>query len=59
MDYFLNAFIVFMALMILAVGWQSVEDASYKQGQIDAINGKIVYELRESSDGSKGWVKTK
>lgn len=27
----------------------------YKQGQIDAINGKIYYELKENPDGSSEW----
>jgi hypothetical protein len=27
----------------------------YRQGQIDALNGKIVVELKEQSDGSTKW----
>lgn len=29
----------------------------YRQGQIDALTGKVVYELKKQSDGSTAWVK--
>lgn len=28
----------------------------YRQGQIDAVNGVMKYELREMPDGSKQWM---
>lgn len=30
---------------------------SYKQGQIDAINGKIQFQLKDNPDGTREWVK--
>lgn len=27
----------------------------YKQGQIDAINGKIIFDLKENPDGTTEW----
>jgi len=32
-----------------------IKKEGYKQGQIDAFNNKIKYELKEQSDGSKTW----
>jgi hypothetical protein len=29
--------------------------SSYRQGQIDALNGKIVVELKQQPDGSTKW----
>jgi hypothetical protein len=29
--------------------------SSYRKGQIDALNGKIVVELKKQSDGSTKW----
>jgi hypothetical protein len=29
--------------------------SSYRQGQIDALNGKIIVELKQQSDGSTKW----
>lgn len=37
---------------LLAFG---VDTTLYKQGQIDAINGKIMYELKQQPDGTTAW----
>jgi hypothetical protein len=29
--------------------------SSYRQGQIDALNGKIIVELKQQPDGSTKW----
>jgi hypothetical protein len=29
--------------------------SSYRQGQIDALNGKIIVELKQQQDGSTKW----
>lgn len=51
--------------LVFAVAWVLaglslffVKADSYKQGQIDAINGKIVYELTIQENGSTDWEKT-
>lgn len=31
--------------------------APYKKGQIDVINGKVLFELKKKDDGSTEWVK--
>ena len=31
----------------------------YKQGQVDAMSGKIVFELKELPDGTRMWARTK
>jgi hypothetical protein len=33
--------------------------SGYKQGQIDAINGKIYYELKKTKDNEIEWTKIK
>ena len=47
---------------ILAIGLASAfstHTRPYKEGQIDALNGKIKYELVEQSDGSIKWKRVK
>ena len=36
--------------------WINRNEKTYKQGQIDAINGKINYEKKENDDGEMVWV---
>lgn len=31
--------------------------SGYRQGQIDALNGKVEYEKKENEDGEITWVK--
>jgi hypothetical protein len=34
-------------------------DDGYKQGQIDALTGKICYKLEQQQDGSTMWIQIK
>ena len=49
----------FMGVGITNLIYSSVihEDGGYKQGQIDAINGKICYQIVLQADGSTKWEK--
>lgn len=42
------------AALFVLINWP-VGSAPYKQGQIDAINGKIRYELVKQKNGSVVW----
>lgn len=44
--------VVLGVLLISAVGSRSV---AYKQGQIDALNGNVKYELKKQPDGTTKW----
>lgn len=48
-------FILVIAALIALI--LKTSNYAYKQGQIDAIHGKIQYELRQNEDGSKSWKK--
>lgn len=50
MGFFLGVSLFMVTL--LAFG---VDTTLYKQGQIDAINGKIMYELKQQPDGTTAW----
>ena len=55
-----NTFAAFMAGFIIACGvlifiMVSTNELNYKQGQIDAVNGKMRYALQTHSDGTKTW----
>lgn len=45
----------------LAVGWNGLNilniltDTTYKAGQIDAVQGKVHYELKLQDDGTTKW----
>ncbi len=53
--------ILLIALCLILIGFsigQSVpNDWEYKQGHVDALNGKIKYEKKENEDGETIWVK--
>jgi hypothetical protein len=49
--------VLFAALTILIV-FSKYEDG-YKDGQVDAINGKIKYKLEEREDKTTDWVEIK
>lgn len=36
-----------------------INEGGYKRGQVDAINGKIKYELKSQEDGATEWRKIK
>lgn len=46
---YLVASIICILLMVM------IDKDAYKQGQIDAINGEIKYELQLQEDGSTAW----
>jgi cell division protein FtsL len=50
--------ILFYTILIIIFSIIKYNDG-YKQGQIDALNNKIKYELRENEDGTKEWVEIK
>lgn len=54
-------YILFVILFILIIITNTFlfYDSGYKKGQIDAINGKIEYELIEKENKTKTWEKIK
>lgn len=52
---------VLASIALLIVGaWllcTLIHDEGYKDGQVDAINGKIVYKLVEFADGTREYYK--
>jgi hypothetical protein len=49
---FIAVTVVFINSMITF--WPEYTD-SYKQGQIDALSGKVIYELKTQPNGEKTW----
>lgn len=45
--------------IIISIVVNNAEEHAYKQGQIDAINGKIAYSLKINDDKTSTWVKRK
>jgi hypothetical protein len=46
------------AIAIIAVfGFFAFGEDKYRQGQIDALSGKVYYELAKQADGSVIWTK--
>lgn len=43
----------FWRIRVINKGWFR----GYKQGQIDAMNGKVMYEKNTNSDGETSWEK--
>lgn len=50
----LSTLITIMGVLLF---WLELEEKYYKQGQIDAINGKVEYKLETQPDSSRAWVK--
>ncbi|MFA5453468.1 MAG: hypothetical protein WC248_07835 [Candidatus Methanomethylophilaceae archaeon] len=50
--------LIFTGFMIALIGRMQYDDA-YKQGQIDALTGKICYKLEQQQDGTTIWIKIK
>ncbi len=48
--------LIIMVLMMPLIGGVKY-DEGYKQGQIDALTGKICYKLEQQQDGSTMWIK--
>ena len=49
---------VAMLMMVLTMLEVFKENtAIYKQGQIDVMNGKVLFELKKAADGSTQWAR--
>ena len=46
-------------LGIAIVLWMGREEKTYRQGQIDAANGKLYYEKKENDNGELVWLEKK
>jgi hypothetical protein len=55
-DAFVCWSIGLMMGVMLSIIADSCSNNTYKDGQIDAINGKVYYELRSQEDGTTDWV---
>jgi hypothetical protein len=51
-----SVFIGLVLGILLSVIFVHVFDMTYKDGQLDAINGKIYYELVRQNDNSTKWM---
>lgn len=49
------AFAIWITVTYIIIGVSN----DYKQGQIDALTGKVNYELKTMPDSTKVWVKKK
>lgn len=59
-DMGLAQWVLMILIIIFAwVGSYFSLEAGYKRGQIDSINGEIIYELTNQDDGSSSWEKIK
>ena len=58
---YIFVFIAIMTLLIISgiFVFQKEQEFSYKQGQIDCLNGKIKYELVKQPDGTTEWKEKK
>ena len=56
MDGIGGLIMAFLCVGSVALGIFIGKDVSYKQGQIDAINGIIKYELVTQPDSTKVWT---
>jgi hypothetical protein len=54
--YLIGILLIFIGLIAASVGSHSKR---YKQGQIDALTGKICYKLEQQQDGSTMWIQIK
>lgn len=55
--FFLGVMLTTAAFLLVVVGMMG--NGSYMEGQIDAINGVIKYELQEQENASVRWVEVK
>ena len=52
--FFMGFFLGALLFMITLLAYET-DTTLYKHGQIDAINGKIMYELKQQPDGTTVW----
>lgn len=50
---------IVITLWCLFIAYIKISNDSYKQGQIDALTGKIQYRLEKQPDGSTEWKEIK
>ena len=51
-----DGILLFVAGMLLGIFvWHIITSGDYKQGQVDALTGKIRYELIVNEDSTKTW----
>jgi hypothetical protein len=57
MDKFLLGVFIGVGLMAITISFilKQSENRYYKEGQVDCINGKIKYELRNNEQNEKVW----
>lgn len=50
---------LWVGILIFVVGSVVFQEhtSNYKHGQIDAINGKILFELKQQPDGTTAWTR--
>ena len=51
----MSVFDIIMMFVLIAILLVGVRQGSYKQGQIDYANGKIVYSLVKNTQGEMVW----
>lgn len=59
MDHF-TAIVGFIFGVMFTLGMFDIFDdytTSYRMGQIDAMNGKVVFELKTAGDGTTQWMR--
>ena len=59
-DVFFSFVIGGVAMLIVVITMLEVfkeHTAIYKQGQIDVMNGKVLFELKKAADGSTQWLR--
>lgn len=53
--WILGMIIIMLAILMVGITLGALLVNPYRSGQIDAINGKIYYELREMDNGEMKW----
>lgn len=51
--------IVGIAIFVAAASGFAEHTVLYKQGQVDALTGKVAFELKQQKDGSTQWERIK
>ena len=54
MKYLICALVGAWIFVLFAISFEE-HTKPYKQGQIDALSGKVLFELKKHSDGSVKW----
>jgi hypothetical protein len=57
--YAMVGFIIVLFLIFVIFISKDKYKEGYKDGQVDAINGKVKYELKENEDKTTDWVEIK